>query len=60
MTDNCLDFDPDEVEALPVVEGPRGLKGDKGNKGDKGEQGDTGEGASDPGDLTLIFNNRLI
>ena len=55
--DNPTPFDPLEMDLLPVLEGP---PGGKGAKGDQGPQGPTGLGADDPGDLTLLFDNRLI
>ena len=41
----------------PTIAAVFGPKGDTGSPGAKGEPGD---GATDPGDLTLIFNNQLI
>lgn len=38
-------------------EGPIGPQGDR---GPPGVQGPPGEGVADPGDLTLIFENKLI
>jgi hypothetical protein len=52
--------------ALPprVAEAPLaaiiGPPGNDGPRGLRGEQGLTGEGADDPGDLTVLFDNRLI
>lgn len=40
-----------------VVEGPQGPEGKPGQQGQPGRDGD---GVTDPGDLTLIFDNRLI
>lgn len=45
------------VQTLTVVIGP---KGDEGAQGPPGPAGQDGDGATDPGDLTLIFNNQLI
>lgn len=55
----CAELEPDAFIGAPVLEGPEGPKGDS-IKGDKGDPGPTGEGASDPGDLTLLFDNKLI
>ena len=50
---------PDEVTATAIAGG-----GDTGALaaviGPKGSPGPPGEGAEDPGDLTLIFDNKLI
>lgn len=40
-------------------EGPAGLKGDTGDRGIPGADGASAL-ASDPGDLTLLFDNALI
>lgn len=41
-------------EAIVAVIGPQGPQGAQGS------QGVAGDGATDPGDLTLIFDNRLV
>lgn len=48
---------PIPTPAVAVVVGP---KGDDGERGPPGPAGQDGDGAADPGDLTLIFNNQLI
>ena len=42
---------------VAVIMGP---KGDEGERGPPGPAGQDGDGAADPGDLTLIFENQLI
>lgn len=37
-----------------------GERGPRGATGEKGRDGVDSDGATDPGDLTLLFNNRLI
>lgn len=51
-----------EVEDAPlaVEAGVVGLPGVAGPQGAQGIQGPPGDGAADPGDLTLIFDNHLI
>lgn len=48
---------PVPTPAIGVVIGP---KGDEGDAGPPGPAGADGDGATDPGDLTLIFDNHLI
>jgi hypothetical protein len=48
---------PSAPQPIAVVIGP---KGDEGDPGPPGPAGQNGDGAADPGDLTLIFNNQLI
>lgn len=48
---------PDATGAIAVVIGARGARG---LPGDPGPAGQDGDGAADPGDLTLIFENKLI
>lgn len=50
----------DNVTVTVEQVGARGPKGLKGDKGDQGNPGPTGLGADDPGDLVIIFENRLI
>jgi hypothetical protein len=45
------------VEAMPVV---RVDVATPGPQGPAGPAGPSGDGAADPGDLTLIFDNRLV
>ena len=47
-------FPPPEPAPGVVIAGPRG------GPGEPGPPGIPGDGATDPGDLTLIFNNHLI
>lgn len=48
---------PVPMPAVLVVIGPAG---DDGEPGPPGPPGQDGDGAADPGDLTLIFDNHLI
>lgn len=50
---------PEQVVKLGV-QGPMGPQGRPGPEGPQGPKGLDGDGASDPGDLTLIFENQLI
>lgn len=50
-------FPPPEPPPGLVIAGPSGESGPAGPAGPRGIDGD---GATDPGDLTLIFNNGLI
>lgn len=45
---------------LPVVGAVAAVIGPTGLPGPPGPPGIPGDGATDPGDLTLIFNNHLI
>lgn len=45
---------------LPGVGPVAAVVGPEGERGAPGPQGIPGDGATDPGDLTLIFNNQLI
>lgn len=47
-----------EVPGIPGDEGPRGPEGPPGPQGPRGDIIDVE--LSDPGDLTLLFDNRLI
>lgn len=47
-------FPPSEPPPGLVIAGPRG------DRGVAGPPGIPGDGATDPGDLTLIFDNHLI
>lgn len=40
--------------------GPQGVQGQQGIQGLQGERGQDGDGATDPGDLTLLFENKLL
>lgn len=57
---------PDRVVVAPsrtvVVAPPRDriITGGRGLPGRNGDPGPPGDGAADPGDLTLIFDNKLI
>lgn len=44
----------------PVIGPVAAVIGPEGREGPRGAQGIPGDGATDPGDLTLIFNNHLI
>ncbi len=49
----------------PPLRSPSGailaaVVGPEGERGSPGPQGTPGDGATDPGDLTLIFNNQLL
>lgn len=50
--------DPTGTAFIINGEGPMGRAGLKGDAGEKGEPGDST--LSDPGDLTLLFDNQLI
>lgn len=43
-----------------VIENARGPVGPRGPQGPQGPQGEPGDGMADPGDLTLLFENKLI
>lgn len=45
---------------LPVIGPVAAVIGPEGEAGPPGPRGLDGDGATDPGDLTLIFNNGLI
>ena len=45
---------------LPVIGEVAAVIGPSGERGPPGPPGIPGDGATDPGDLTLIFNNGLI
>lgn len=51
-----VDTDDDIVITTEVS----GMRGPEGPQGVQGVPGIPGDGATDPGDLTLIFNNQLI
>lgn len=48
---------PVRVRATPTL---AAIIGPGGERGAPGPQGTPGDGATDPGDLTLIFDNQLI
>lgn len=52
--------DDAEIVIASEATGMRGEEGQQGLQGPPGPKGNDGEGATDPGDLTLIFNNKLI
>lgn len=45
---------------LPVIGPVAAVIGPEGERGPPGPRGIDGDGATDPGDLVLIFNNHLI
>lgn len=45
---------------LPLVGPVAAVIGPEGPRGQQGQPGIPGDGATDPGDLVLIFNNHLI
>lgn len=54
LVETRIRFPPPEPAPGLVIVGPRG------GPGEAGPPGTPGDGATDPGDLTLIFNNHLI
>jgi hypothetical protein len=45
---------------LPVIGPVAAVIGPTGQSGPPGPPGTPGDGATDPGDLTLVFNNHLL
>lgn len=45
---------------LPVIGAVAAVIGPEGERGPPGPPGVAGDGATDPGDLTLIFENHLL
>lgn len=45
---------------LPIIGPVAAVIGPEGERGPMGPRGIDGDGATDPGDLTLIFNNGLV
>jgi hypothetical protein len=51
-----VDGEDDLVVSTEVA----GMRGPEGGQGIQGPPGVAGDGATDPGDLTLIFDNKLL